>query len=238
MGPTVAAVVVTGFHEGTAGVKRLPSQVLRYRVSILWYLFVLLAPPLLFVLSAAIARLFGAPWPDWRLYGRMDDLFPGWGLYASWLGHLLVVCMGEEVGWRGYALPRLQGGRSALQGTAILSAVWALWHVPTFLFDQDSAQGLGVAAGFLFATFPVAVLYTWLYNSTGGSVLVVSLWSSSMTLAIGSPAAVGSIPLIMVAIMTILAMVVANVAGAEHLSCSGRRIIQHHRSQQGETGGE
>ena len=59
---------------------------------------------------------------------------------------------------------------------------------------------------------------------------MVSLWSSSMTLAIGSPAAVGSIPLVLVALMTVLALVVANAAGAEHLSGSGRRIIQHQMS--------
>jgi len=142
------------------------------------------------------------------------------------------------VGWRGYALPRLQRGRIALEATVILSVMWGLWHVPTFLFDQDLAQGLGMAIGFLFTTFPVAVLYTWLYNSTGGSVLLVSLWSTSMTLAIGSPATVGSIPLIIVALMTILAMVVAKVAGAENPSRSGRRITQHHRNSKCETGGE
>jgi len=222
MGPMVAAVVVTGIHEGAAGLRRLLSHVLRYRIGIRWYLFALFASPILFGLSAAIAHLLGDPWPDWHLYGRMDDVFPGLGLVASWLGHLFIVCMGEEVGWRGYALPRLQRGRSALKATAILSVVWALWHVPTFLFDQDLAQGLGMAVGFLFATFPVAVLYTWLYNSSGGSVLLVSLWSSSMTLAIASPAAAGNIPLIMVTLMTILAMVVANVAGAENLSRSSR----------------
>ena len=238
VGPMVAAGVVTGIHESAAGLRRLLGQVLRYRIGILWYLFALPAPPILFGLSAAIAHLLGDPWPDWHLYGRMDDLFPGWGLCASWLGHLFIVCMGEEVGWRGYALPLLQRGRSALKATAILSVVWALRHVPTFFFDQELAQGLGMAVGFLFATFPVAVLYTWLYNSTGGSVLLVSLWSSSMTLAIGSPAAAGSIPLIMVALMTILAMVVANVAGPDNLSRSGRRIIQHQRSSKCANGGE
>jgi len=238
MGPAVAAVLVVGITEGSAGIRRLMSQVLRHRVGVRWYLFVLLVPPLLFGLSAAVARLFGAPWPEWRLYGRMDDLLPGFGLCASWLSHLLIVGMGEEVGWRGYALPQLQAGRSALKATALLSVVWGLWHVPTFLFDQELAPGLGMAVGFLFTTFPVAVLYTWLYNSTGGSVLLVSLWSTGTTLAIGSPAAVGSIPMIMVALMTILAMIATNVAGAENLSRTGKRIILHQGSNRLETGGE
>jgi len=224
MGPMVAAVVVTGIHEGAAGVRRLLGQGLRYRIGIRWYLFALFVPPVLFGLSAAIAYLLGDPWPDWHLYGRMDDVFPGLGLVASWLGHLFIVCMGEEVGWRGYALPRLQRERSALKATAVLSVVWTLWHVPTFLFDQDLAHGLGMAVGYLFGIFPVAVLYTWLYNSTGGSVLLVSLWSANMTLPILSPAAAGRIPLIMAALMTVLAMVVTNVAGADDLSRGRKRI--------------
>jgi len=65
----VAAVVVTRIHEGAMGIRRLLGQVLCYRIGIRWYLFVLFVPPVLFGLSAAVAHLFGDPWPDWHLYG-------------------------------------------------------------------------------------------------------------------------------------------------------------------------
>ena len=143
VGPTVVAVVVTWFHEGTAGIRRLLSQVLRYRSSIRWYLFALLAPPLLFALSAAIARRFGAPWPDWHLCGRMDDLFPGWGVCASRLGHLFIICMGEEVGWRGYALPRLQVGRSALEAIAASASSGGCTTCPRFCSNRIWLRGWG-----------------------------------------------------------------------------------------------
>lgn len=223
MGPMAAAMLAAGMHEGKGAIARLLCGIGRCHIGVRWYIFVLLAPPLLFVLSAAIARLAGNAWPDWTLYGRLEDLFPGLRLVPSLLCHLVIVGLGEEVGWRGYALPRLQSRRSALSATAILSLFWGLWHVPTFLFDQGLAQGLGMAVGFLFATFPVAVVYTWLFNSTSGSILLVGLWSTSMTMAIGSRAAVGAIRAIMGALITAVAMAVANIVGPEHLSCTDKR---------------
>ena len=82
--------------------------------------------------------------------------------------------LGEEIGWRGYALPRQQAGRSALSASLILAPIWALWHLPLWLTGAPGRTPLLYAA-FVVSAFALSVLLTWVYNSTGGSLLLVVL---------------------------------------------------------------
>ena len=86
----------------------------------------------------------------------------------------------EEIGWRGYALPRLQARHSALVASLVVGVVWAFWHVPKFLTagggQDDSSFWL-----FLVGTVATAVLFTWVFNSTGGSLLTVTLLHASLS---------------------------------------------------------
>ncbi len=210
MGPMMAAIIVTAVTRGARGIKFLLGGLLRYRVSWHWYFFVLFIPPILFVAAAALNALLLGEWPLWTDYGRLQDLFPGQALSSTAGLHFLIIAVGEEVGWRGFALPRLQSKRTALRATLLLSIFWGFWHLPTFLFDNTLFAGLGMALFFGLITFPIAVIYTWLYNGSGGSLLITSLWSTSTTLAIGSAAAIGIVPIIMTSFMVIIAMIVAN----------------------------
>jgi membrane protease YdiL (CAAX protease family) len=93
---------------------------------------------------------------------------------------------GEEIGWRGYVLPRLQAKYSALTATLILGVIWGFWHLPKYLthFSVPSF------AWFMGHTMAAAVLYTWLYNNTKGSLLLVTLFhASSNTMGIFMPMA-------------------------------------------------
>jgi len=210
MGPMLAAVVVTGVARGLSGIQKLLSGLIRFRINWRWYAFVLLVPPLLFIGAAAINYLALGKWPNWQGYGRIDDLFPGMGLLGTAVLHFLIVGVGEEVGWRGFALPRLQIQRSALRATLILSIFWGFWHLPTFLFENSLWSGLGMALFFVLITFPVAVIYTWLYNGSGGSLLITSLWSTLTTLVLASATASGIIPIVFTIFLIIIAMILAN----------------------------
>ncbi|MDZ7336120.1 MAG: CPBP family intramembrane metalloprotease [candidate division KSB1 bacterium] len=84
---------------------------------------------------------------------------------------LLTYGIGEETGWRGYALPRLQKNHSALSATVILWVFWALWHLSAFFYLYDPT----IVIGFLLGVLAGAIVFTWLYNSTGGSILMVTL---------------------------------------------------------------
>jgi membrane protease YdiL (CAAX protease family) len=137
---------------------------------------------------------------------------------------LVVVALayGEEAGWRGYLPPRLQERWSALTATLLIGIVWFLWHVPLLFLpgDQNGAMPSPLLAAFILAS---AVLYTWLYNNTGGSVLAVTLlhggfnvWGQFIAV---HPTETGD-PLsgaVMVGVVIIVAVVLVAVYGARTL---------------------
>jgi membrane protease YdiL (CAAX protease family) len=103
------------------------------------------------------------PWPD--LLAAF--IFPS----------LLLIALGEEPGFRGFALPRLLVGRSALAASLILGVLHAIWHIPLFIFGSDPPLiAVIVVAG--------AVLNTWLFNKTNGSVLLAMLLHASINLMV------------------------------------------------------
>ena len=179
LGPTVAAYIMASVTEGRAGVLRLLRRYVLWRVGIPWYLFVLLGIPALvllgfFVLPGAVAA-FRAPAPSFAL---------------SYVELFVVVFFGvalfEEPGWRGFALPRLQHRPGPLLGTLMLGVLWALWHLPLFLFDPGyGGAGTGFAgilfpyATFIVGTLALTVIFTWVFNNARGSLLLVMLLHAS-----------------------------------------------------------
>jgi len=96
------------------------------------------------------------------------------GALGLWL---LTYGLGEETGWRGFALPRLQRTRSAASATFILAILWAFWHLPAFFYrDTFIEMGLLGFPMFLVSIIFATLAFTWLYNSTGGSLLLVILF--------------------------------------------------------------
>jgi uncharacterized protein len=106
----------------------------------------------------------------------------------------------EELGWRGFALPRLQQHANALNASILLGLVWGLWHLPLyFVLGTGQSEMLRAGAspafaigGFVGWTIGLSVLFTWLYNQTGGSLLVVILFHAAVNFAAFLPAAFGS----------------------------------------------
>lgn len=175
-GPMLAALLITGITDGMAGIRRLLGRLLIWRVGVSYLAFTLLAPFALFVLVVILNRLVLGNWPDLSLLGRADYLpyLGPLGVFGVWL---LTYGLGEEVGWRGFALPHLQRDRSAGSATLILATIWACWHLPAIFF-RDTYVNMGLLAFpmlFISIIFAAAV-FTWLYNSTGGSLLMVVLF--------------------------------------------------------------
>jgi membrane protease YdiL (CAAX protease family) len=177
-GPMLAAIIVTGLTDGREGLKALWGRMVKWRVRPVWWL-VALAPLALYVLVAVVLRLVEAQGPDLAALGQIDFL-PNLGAGAL-LVWFLTFGLGEETGWRGYALPRLQRGRSALSATILLWVFWALWHLPLFFYLYD----VTIIVGFLFGLLAGAITFTWLYNSTGGSILLVAVWHAAFNFVTG-----------------------------------------------------
>jgi uncharacterized protein len=126
-GPFLAAVVVLALAGGKAGVMILLRRMVRWRVAPLWYAAALLLPVAIALGATVLNVLLGARPPSSAELGVWPRLIPTYFLL------LLIPGIGgawEDPGWRGYALPKLQVGRTALLASLILGVVWAFWHLP------------------------------------------------------------------------------------------------------------
>ena len=195
----LAAMIVTSLTEGQSGLTRLAK---RCAAGGLWIIVAILIPAGLFLLATAIIALFyGAP-IEWSSVGRSTE-FPELPRSIYWLANVFFYGFGEEVGWRGFALPRLQSHTSALWASLLLAVGWAGWHVPLFAFSSGlSNLGLAGAGGWLLSVVLGSILLTWLFNSSGGSIGAVALFHAALDIFISSPVA-APLPNVMGATLTV-----------------------------------
>lgn len=179
-GPFLSAFLMQALINGRAGVLHLLKRMVRVRVSWIWYLVALIGIPLFLVagtllLPGALAGMNLAG-PDWLAYLWQFPLVLAVG------GPLL-----EEPGWRGFALPRLEakfGYWGPLVGTLILGVIWAAWHFPQYMMPEWAAQNGGFSIPsmliYIAGVIPIAVILSWIYNVTRGSLFMVILAHSSI----------------------------------------------------------
>lgn len=174
LGPMLAAVIVAGVTAGPARLRSLLSGLARWRVGLRWWL-VAVSPVAVLLLTLSALSASGQRWSDsteaFRYFGG-----PG-GLAVVWFVLVTVAAsVGEEVGWRGYALPQLQRRFRPLPATLILAVLWWLWHLEFFLLDNLPLIGF---AAYLVEVTAVAIILTWLYNRSGGSILLVVVFHAA-----------------------------------------------------------
>lgn len=216
-GPITAALLVTYRTEGRSGVARLLSQ-FRIRPAAGWLLFALASPLVLFAIGAVVARGVSGAWPAFAQVAKTQNL-PEMGLLMTLVVHVMTFGIGEETGWRGFALPRLQARHDALRATLRLSAVWGLWHLPSFFGNAGFAKfGPVEFVGWFIGLVLGAVFLTWLYNSTQGSLMTVVLWHAVFNTLVASEAAAGLIAAVMTTGIMGLAVVALMRSGARNLT--------------------
>jgi uncharacterized protein len=145
------------------------------RVGPRWWLIAAGSPLALFSIGATTSRIATGAWPELARIGDVSFLGDiGLLVVPLWL---LTFGFGEEVGWRGFALQHLQPRHGALRTTLLIATVWVTWHVPSFFYlPTYMAMGLGALPGFALGLTLGAVLLTWLYNGSGGSIFAVAMW--------------------------------------------------------------
>ncbi len=179
-GPLLAAVLVTTATDGRAGLRQLRRRIGRWRVGARWYLVALLAP-LAIWLAAYSAVLGGAPLVA---LAHQPVLLVTTFLPFVLLG-LILPSLGEEPGWRGFALPRLQRRHGPVLGTALLGVLHSLWHLPMFFTPNLGPFTLTTLVTFTLTAVAATFLYTWVFNNTGGSVLLAMLLHGASNAASG-----------------------------------------------------
>jgi membrane protease YdiL (CAAX protease family) len=214
--PSAVAIVLTLVGFGKGATRKLLGQLLIWRVGWRWYL-VLLAPTALVVGTITLVAITRGG--------------PTAALAVPLLSAIITVAvmtfpgsaLGEEIGWRGFALPRLQLRRTALTASLVVGSLHGLWHLPLWL-RGDADHPLSLYPAFLIQALALAVIYTWLYNSSKGSLLLVVLFHT----ATNAPLTLVLLPLgiqnwvlpfwLMAGFTAVAALVVVAVFGPSRLS--------------------
>jgi membrane protease YdiL (CAAX protease family) len=159
--PSIVGVVLTAVREGKAGLRTMWRRLVSFRIGWRWYLAAIALVILPTTGQILLYRLLG---------GRFDvSLFAT--MIASALPMIVIGPLSEEMGWRGYALDRLQGRLGTIAGGLLVGVGWSLWHLPLFFWAGTSQHELALPfVGFLCGVTAISLLMSWLHNNTGGSI--------------------------------------------------------------------
>lgn len=180
LGPALAAVLVTATTDGRFGVRRLLGRLARWRVGLRWYLIALFGFLAAYVLGY-VAVLGTDP---------LTALLRNWPLLFTVFLPLVVLgifipAIGEEPGWRGFALPRLQERYGPVRGTLVLGTFVALYHLPGFFTPFLGPITVSGFVAFSLTAVAATFVYTWVFNGSGGSLLIVILLHAAGNAASG-----------------------------------------------------
>jgi membrane protease YdiL (CAAX protease family) len=178
-GSFLGGALVTGVADGRSGLKTYFGRIVRWRVGILWYVIALVLPLLLNGLACGFNIVLGAALPGSIQWPAVENV----ALAFLWPG-LLGIALAEEPGFRGFALPRLLGTRSALEAALIVGILHTLWHFPLLLQMLQEGYFAGLLTKALIIV-SASIFFTWLFNNTGGSVLIAMLLHASEDLFAG-----------------------------------------------------
>ena len=218
-GPILSALILTWSTQGPEGLRDIWGRMTKWRVGAIWWLSAL-SPVLIGLLSALAINVLTANKISLSNLGVVQFLPPlGIGALPLWI---LTFGFGEETGWRGYALPRLQKSHSALYATTILTFFWALWHFPQFFYLFDPSIAIGWAIGL----YAGAIVFTWLLNSTEGSILIAAVFHGCFNYVTSADAGGGLLGEIVSTLVMIWAVLVVIIYKPKTLSSKDRFIVE------------
>jgi membrane protease YdiL (CAAX protease family) len=170
--PGLAAIVITGLAAGRTGIKTLLRRIVAWRVGIGWYLVAFFGVLVLWIPALALDRLIGGSGL------KLPALTAA--LVAGGIGAFLQFFLfnSEDLAWRGFVITRLQSRHRAVIASLILAPFWAVFHLPFFFLPHGLQASMGFPA-FLIQLTGLSILFTWLFNSTRGSVLLCMILHAS-----------------------------------------------------------
>lgn len=168
-GPSIAGIITIAIISGKSGLRDMTKRALHWRVGSLWWTIALFFSGLLLLISIGINTILGYHLPDFTFFKA------GW--YLAPVFFLMTIVggpLGEELGWRGFALPYLQRKWNPMVASIIIGTVWGLWHLPLFFQAGSLHYQLGIAflPVFMLGEITLSSIMTWIYNKSRGSLLV------------------------------------------------------------------
>jgi membrane protease YdiL (CAAX protease family) len=221
-GPSLVGLLMTLCLYGLPGVRRLAVQLAPWSVGRAWPVLAvcLFLPLLCIVLPFTILDAFGGSDPpdSWSLSTYVYGAIISGGFIGPGL------C--EEIGWRGFALPLLQRRYSALVSSLIIGVAWALWHWPNYFIAAIHAYPFWAFAAAIPMGMAASILYTWVFNSTGGSLFAVVVLHGATVSTPSIPASAGSAAVIIPLLYVIIAIGLVWRYGAMNLSWRERVVAE------------
>jgi membrane protease YdiL (CAAX protease family) len=196
--PTLAAMLISRFEPGGRGIRAVFRPLREWSVSPAWYVVALLLCPVLFCVAVAVYKLAGGS-------GDVNWFYPPRG--PEQFAALFMIPLGEEIGWRGFALPRMQRRFDPLTASLLLGVGWAFWHIPMFLMAGMKFDL--VFLGYMYMLIPGSVMYSWVFNRARRllPIAIVTHIGSHLT-NLGDSLASNPLPLqLYLAALTVLAVV-------------------------------
>ncbi len=182
-GPALAAIITITIFDGSPGLKNLFRRLTLWKVGIVWYIVVLLLPSEMSLLALVLHMVFDSNTVStFTLYSLQNTLSQSdfWNNF-SMLSIMFLFGfdgLGEELGWRGFALPTLLVKYKALFASAILCFFWTLWHLP-YALTLNSAMSGQPFYSFIPGMLVSSILLTWIFNNTKGSILLAILFHAA-----------------------------------------------------------
>jgi membrane protease YdiL (CAAX protease family) len=212
--PAIAALLAAALTGGRDAVRELGARLVRWRVGWQWYLVVILGPAAFSLAVAGVYALLGGSWSAATPPALREGPLMLLPLFLVIL--ILTDGLGEELAWRGFALPRLLSRHNALVASLILGVIWALWHLP-LVWTEGASMYQQPLWLFLLDIPAKSVLFTWVFLHTRGSVLLAMLFHGATNLFAVSPTLTGNgdltLPLLAAGAKWVLVVVVIVVAG-------------------------
>jgi uncharacterized protein len=170
--PALAALITVSLVNGFAGIKAVLKRYFLWKSPIRWYLFSVLLLPAIFLAAGGVLLL--------TKNASLWTTSPWYFVVASF-GFLMIINSGEEIGWRGFALGRLQSViKSPFVASIVLGVIWGLWHLPMYLDPRQAGFPLIL---FLLFIIGISIIYTVLFNNTRGSLLLAVILHASTDIA-------------------------------------------------------
>ena len=167
--PSLAGVFLVWRHYGWKGLGSFVRRLTFWRASVPWWLFLVVGIPAIVYAAAAIKGTVGNPFP----------FSPWYMVFSGLLQSLFLGPIGEELGWRGLALPLLQRRFSPFWASIVLGVTWAIWHTPAFLVS-GTAQSSWSFGPFFVGLVAITLILTPLFNASHGSLLISILYHLNM----------------------------------------------------------
>ncbi|MDJ1466473.1 CPBP family intramembrane glutamic endopeptidase [Xanthocytophaga flava] len=218
-GPLLASLLATAIQNGKAGIRLLVHRITTLGSS-LWAILAALGIPFVVVLFSQIISAIVDHEPiSFRGLSTSREM-PGLSWFTFAAINIFVVGIGEEAGWRGFVLPRLQGSMTAMKASILLTIFWAIWHWPLFFYPLSGYYHMDIfgIAGWLFSLLLGSILFAWLFNSSGGSVLTCAIFHGMMDIMFISAFPNTHLASYNGMLITILGFVVINRFSAQNLS--------------------